>query len=62
MSVIALAVMALLIGGVVIGLLSVFSPPSQCEEIYNEPACGYNVCILLKSHEELHMTADGRRF
>ena len=71
MSVIVVTLGALALGVVLILFLSIASPDSRCAAIFSDmpdveddrhQENYYNVCILLKTHDEMHMTVDGRRF
>ena len=43
-------------------LWSAWVPTTRCGKIMKNSPCAYNVCIKNKSHEGLHMTANGLLF
>lgn len=60
-------VVALTFSMIVLGLLSAvlwsaWFPTTRCGKIMKSSPCAYNVCIKNKSHEGLHMTANGHLF
>ena len=63
MSAVVAILFAVAIGLTVSLFFTVLSPRDQCKALFNpNKEISHNVCILPKSHEGYHVTADRRKF